>query len=156
MQEVQRAAGTAKLLPARHGARLGREPVDGEAPLAEARGRRRLVVQVGAVQTAVDLGQLVVHVADLEVAPDTVVIVVSELHVELAERRRHLLDRSVVAERGVVIVGIDAPEQRVRRLVQEVAEEIRQRLVARIGTCRELPVGTELAVHVEGQACVGR
>ena len=114
------------------------------------------IVQVRAVEPAVDLRELVVHVADLEVAPLAIVLAAPGLDVELAERRRHLLDGAVVAERREVIVGIDAAEQRVRRLVQEVAEEIRQRLVARVGARREAPALVELAVDVEREPRIGR
>jgi hypothetical protein len=113
-------------------------------------------VRVRAVEPAVDLRELVVHVADLEVAPEAVVVAVRGLHVELAERRGHLLDDAVVAERRVVIIGIDAPEQRLGRLAQEVAEEVAKRRVARVGACREPPAVAELAVHVERELCVGR
>ncbi len=156
LQEVQRAASAAKLLAARDRAGLGREAVDREAPLAEARRALRLVVQLRAVEPAVDLRELVVHVADLEVAPLAVALVAPDLHVELAERRRHLLDRAVVAERREVVVGIDAAEQRVRRLVEEVAEEILERRVARVGARREPPALVELAVQEEREPRVGR
>ena len=113
-------------------------------------------MHVRAVEPAVDLRELVVHVADLEVAPLAIVLAAPGLDVELAERRRHLLDRAVVAERREVVVGIDAAKQRVRRLVQEVAEEIRQRLVARVGARREVPAFVELAVDEEREPRVGR
>ena len=147
----------------RNSSRLAIVPGSAVKPSSAKRGARRSsssardsIVQVRAVEPAVDLRELVVHVADLEVAPLAVVLAVPDLHVELAERRRHLLDGAVVAERREVIVGIDAAEQRVRRLVQEVAEEILERLVARVGARREPPAVAELAVHVEREPRVGR
>ena len=68
-------------------------------------------MSVGAIEPAIDLGELVVHVADLEVAPLTVVIAIAETDKELAHRRRHLLNGAVVAEGRIVIIGIDATEQ---------------------------------------------
>ena len=123
-QEVQRPARAAELLAARDGSGLRREAVDREARLAEAGARVRLIVRIGAVEPAIDLRQLVLHVADLEVAPEAVALVVVDLHVELADRRRRLLDDAVVAEGRIVVVRVDSPEQRVRRLVHEVAEQI--------------------------------
>ena len=107
MQEVQRAAGAAEFLATRQRAGLGGEAIEREALLAEAGCTFRLIVQVAAVQAAVHLRQLVVAVVDLEVAP-RVVVVVRQLHVHLAERRRDLFHDRVVAERRIVIVRIDA------------------------------------------------
>ncbi len=112
-QEIERTTGAAEFLEAGDGAGLGREPVDCIALLAEAGRGFGLVVAIRAVETAVDLGQLVLHVADLEVAPQAVVLTLAQLDVELAHRRRHFLDHRVVAEGRVVVVRIDAPEQRV-------------------------------------------
>ncbi len=113
-------------------------------------------MQLRAVEPAVDLRELVVHVVDLEVAPLAVALVAPDLRVELAERRRHLLDRAVVAERREVVIGIDAAEQRVRRLIEEVAEEILERPVARVGARGQSPAVVELAVHEERELRVGR
>ena len=79
-----------------------------------------------------------------------------QLHVHLAERRRDLLHDRVVAERRIVIVRIDAPEQRVGRLVEEVAEQLVDRAFARVGARAQVPVLAELAVHVEREAGVQR
>jgi hypothetical protein len=43
-----------------------------------------LIVQIAAVEPAVDLGELVLHVADFEIAPETIVVVVLDAHIELA------------------------------------------------------------------------
>ena len=155
-QVVQRAAGAAELLPAGDGPGLGSEGVEGQALLAEGGGGRRLQVHVGAVQAAVHLSELVVHVADLEVAPHGVVLALAELHVELAVGGCGLGDRAVVTEGRIVIVGIDAAEQGVRRLVEEVREDVLERAFPGIGAGREPPLVAELAVHVEGQPAVGR
>ncbi len=112
-------------------------------------------MHVGAIEATVDLRQLVVHIADVEVAPLRVPVVVADAREELALRRRHLLHRAVVAEGRVVVVGIDAPEQRLRRLVHEVAEELVERAFARIGARGQLPVVAELAVHEEREPPVG-
>ena len=156
MQVVERAAGAAEFLVARHRAGLGRETVEREAPLAEAGRRLGGVVRVGAVEATVDLRQFVAGVAHLEVAPEAVVLALAGLDVELAERRRHFLDHAVVAERRVVVVGIDATEQRVRRLVEEVAEQVLDRRFFRVGARDQFPVLAELAVDVEREATVGR
>ena len=111
-------------------------------------------MDVGTVEPALDQGQLVVHVADLEVAPEGMVLALVQLDEELAQGRRRLLDGAVVAEGRVVVVGIDAPEERVRRLVEEVAEEVLDRPLARVGARRQLPVLAELAVHVERQPAI--
>ena len=74
LQEVQRPAGAAEFLAARDRARLGRKSVHDQASFAELGRRVGLVVQVRAVQAAIDLRQLVVHVGDLEVAPLAVVV----------------------------------------------------------------------------------
>src|SRR4030095_757355 len=80
-QVLQRAARAAKLFVARDRAWLGREAVDRVTVLAEARRTLRLVVGVGPVQSAIHLRELVVHVADFEVAPQTVVVAVRSLDV---------------------------------------------------------------------------
>ena len=72
VQEIERAAGAAELFAARDRAGLGRKAVDGNALLAEIGGGLGLVVSVAAVEPAVDLRELVVQVADLEVAPERV------------------------------------------------------------------------------------
>src|SRR5262249_41136084 len=143
-QEVERAAGTAELLTAGHGTRLGAEAVKPRALFAEARGRVRLEVQVSAVQRAIDVRQLVVEITELEVAPQRVVVTVLELGKELARARRKLLDRTVVAVGRVVVVGVDAPEERIGRLVHEVAEQLAHGTLARVRARAQLPGLAEL------------
>jgi hypothetical protein len=111
-QEVQRSARAAELVPARYGARVGGEAVEQQALLAEAGGSEGLVVEVGAVEPPVDLGQLVVQVVDLEVPPQSVALVLAQLEIELAQRRCRLIDAAVVSECRVEVVGVDAPQQR--------------------------------------------
>ena len=65
------------------------------------------------------------------------------------------VDRAVVAEGRVVVVGVDAPEERLGRLVQEVGEDLVQRPFAGIGARRQTPAVAELALGVEGQPPLG-
>ena len=67
-------------------------------------------MQIGSVKAAIHVGEFVAHVADLEVAPHSVILPTARLDVELAQGRRHFFDDTVVAERGVMVVGINAPE----------------------------------------------
>ena len=157
-QIVERTTRPAELLAARHGARLGDKAVERDALLAEARRFHALVVGVRAVQTAIDLGQLVGEVADLEVAPHRVILAVVELDEELARGGCTLFDRTVVAERGIEAIRVDAAEQRLGRLVDEILEQILDRALARVGVRGELPVLTESvepALHEEGEPAVG-
>ena len=146
----------------RNSSRLASVPGSAAKPSIEKRCspklvvRFRLIVQVAAVQAAIDVRELVVRVVDLEVAPQRVTLVARQLHVELAERRRDFFHDRVVAERRIVIVRIDAPEQRVGRLVEEVAEQLVDRTFARVGARAQAPVLVELAVHVEREAAVQR
>ena len=155
-QVVERAAGAAEFVAAGDGAGLGDEAVDHEALLAEAGDRRALVVGVRAVQAAVDVGQRVVRVADLEVAPHGVALVLAQLEVELAEGGRGLLHGAVVTVGGIVVVGVDAAEQRIRRLVHEGAEDVLDRAFQGVGAGGQLPAVAELAVGEEGHAAVDR
>ena len=110
-QVVERPARAAELLAAGHGAGFGDEAVEHQALLAEVGRRRRLVVKVRAVESTLDLREFVVPVADVEATPERVALRLAQFDVELARGRSALLDRAVVAERGIVVVGIDAPEQ---------------------------------------------
>ncbi len=154
LQEVERAARAAELLAGADRARLGRKHIGHEFLLAELGGRLGLEVEVRAVQAAIDLRQLVVHVADLEVAPLAVVVAVGQAHVELAHAGRHFLDRAVVAECRVVVIGIDAAEQRVGRFLHEVAEQAVDRTLVRVGAGGQLPLLAELAVDEEREPSV--
>ena len=153
---IERPARSAELLEARHRSGLGGESVDGSLALAEAGGGLRRIVPVGAVQSTVDLGQLVAQIADLEVAPHPVVFAAARLEVELAQGRRHFLHGAVVAERRVVIIRVDAPEQGIGRLVEEVAEQVLHRAFAGIRARRQFPLLVELAVHEERQTAIHR
>src|SRR5690606_15241199 len=90
-KEIERAASAAEFLTARERAGLGCEGIDRKALLAEARRRFRRIVQVAAVQAAIDMCELVTEIADLEVAPQRMVLVAVHLDVELAERRCDVL-----------------------------------------------------------------
>ena len=68
-------------------------------------------MEVGAVEPTFDLREFVVPVADLEAAPERVALGLAQLDVELARGGSALLNRAVVAEGRVVVVGIDAPEE---------------------------------------------
>ena len=111
-------------------------------------------MEVRAIQAAINVGQLVIHIADLEVAPLTVVVTVGETHIEFTHARRHLFDRTVITEGRIEIVRIDAAEQGGRRLLHEVAEQGIDRSLARIGTGGQFPVLAKLAVDEECQAAV--
>ena len=67
-------------------------------------------MQVGAIETAIDVGYFVTGVADIEVAPHSVTLAAAGFHVELAQSRRHFRDDTVIAERREVASGINAPE----------------------------------------------
>src|SRR5215470_18262041 len=109
-QEVERAAGPAECFIAWHRSRLGGEGVHFNSFIAEAGGKFGLVVRVAAVEAAVNLSQFVVSVADLEIAPHSVILATARSDEELAHGGRHFFHYTIVAERRVVIVGIDAPE----------------------------------------------
>jgi hypothetical protein len=64
-------------------------------------------VEVRAVEAAIDVRQLVVEVADREVAPQAVARAVARLDVELAEGRSGLLHDRVVAEGRHRVVRVD-------------------------------------------------
>jgi len=154
VQEVQRAAGSQELVAPGDRARLGAEAIDGKAFLAEFRRGVRHPVKIPAIQPAVDLCELVVDVVDPEIAPQAVIVVALRFHIELPERRRELLRGAVVAVGRVVIRGIDAPEQRVGRLVEEVAEQVFDRRLAGIGARRHPPIVGEFLRREERQAPV--
>ena len=111
-------------------------------------------MDVGAVQPPIDLRELVVHVADAEAAPLRVVVVLAGTYEKLAQGRSHLLDGAVIAEGRVVVVRVDATEQRLGRLVQEIAEQLVDRCLARIGTGGQTPTVAELAVDEERKTAV--
>ena len=113
-QEVQRTAGTAELLAAADRARLGCKAVDCQALVAELGRPLGLIVRIHAIQAAIHARQLVVHVGNLEVAPLTVIVVIGNAHEELAHCRREFLHRAVITEGRIVVIRIDAAEQRVR------------------------------------------
>ena len=110
VQVVNRSACSPEFLIARRGSRLGGEPVQPEFLLTKAGGVCGREVRVGSKQAAIHVGQFVVHIANLEVAPHPVVLTVIHFHVELAQRRRHLFNDTVVAERRVKPFRIDSPE----------------------------------------------
>src|SRR5207245_4948866 len=83
---------------------------DLEPSLAEAGGGFGRVVRVSSVEASVHVGQLVIQIPDLEIAPHPVILAIARFDVELAHGWRHFLHHTVVAERWVIIVGIDAPE----------------------------------------------
>jgi hypothetical protein len=113
-QVIERSAGAEEFIAPGDRARLGRETVQHEAFFAETGGGQRLVMQVGAVQAAIDMRQIIIGITDLEIAPQPVTVILLQLEVELAKRRCALFDGAVVAVGRVVIVGIDAPKQRAR------------------------------------------
>ena len=156
LEEVERATGAAEFLVAADRAGLRGERIHGVTLVAELRRSARLVVEVRAVQTTVDARQLVVHVGNLEVAPLAEVVILADAHEELAHRGRHFLHGAVVAIRRVVVITVDTTEQRVRRLVQEVAEDVVDRSFTRIGTGRQAPVIPEFAVDEEREAAIDR
>ena len=67
-------------------------------------------MRVGSVQAAIDVSQVVAHISDFEVAPHPIILAVARFDEELAQSRRCFFHHTVVAERWVIIVGIDAPE----------------------------------------------
>ena len=75
MQEVQRPTGSLEFVAARDCARLGRKPIDGVALLAKLRRGVGQPVDICAVEPAVDLRELVVHIVDPEITPQSVVVV---------------------------------------------------------------------------------
>ncbi len=89
---------------------MGGESIYREPSLAEAGGGFGRVVRVSSVQASVYVSQLVIQIADLEIAPHPVILAIAGFGVELAQGWRHFLHYTVVAERRVIIVGIDAPE----------------------------------------------
>ena len=109
-QEVERPARSPEFLIARERSRLCGEAVHAESSLAESGGGIGPIVQVAPVQAAIDVGQLVAHVAGIEIPPHPVVLTVTRFQVELTQSRRHFCHDTVVAECRVVVLGIDAPE----------------------------------------------
>src|SRR6476646_649912 len=109
MQEVERSSGSEELLIARQRSRLGRETVRHDPSLAEA-GESGPEVRVGSVQAAVHVSQVVAHVSNLEVAPHPIILAVTLFDEKLAQSRRSFVHHTVIAERWVIIFGIDAPE----------------------------------------------
>src|SRR5881397_489098 len=156
VQEVERSARSPEFLIARQRSRFGGEAVHGDPSLAELGGGFGPVVRVGSVQTAVDMGHLVAHVAGVEIAPHPVILATARFEVELAQSRSHFCHDTVVAERRVVVIRIDTPEQRIGRFVEEVAEEVLHRSFASIRACRQSPALAGLAVHVERQPAIQR
>ena len=154
MQEVQRAASTTEFLARAHRSRLCCEYVGHQLLLAKLGGRIGLKVEIRAVQSAINLRQLAVHVADLEITPLAVVVAPGHAHVKFAHARRHLFDGTVVTVGRVVKVRVDAAEQGIRRFLHEVGEQILKRTLARIGARRQFPVFTELAIDEKRQATV--
>ena len=109
-----------------------------------------------AIQTAVDLSELIVHVADTEVAPLAVVRALVEANIKPPERRGAFLDRTVIAEGRIVVVGVDPSKQRIGRFAREVAEQLIERLLTSIRAGSELPLLAEFTVDVERQTSIGR
>ena len=109
-QVVDRPARSPEFLIARHRSGLGGESVEGDPSLAKTGVGFGPVVCIGSVQAAIDVGQFVAHVADPEVAPQPVILATARLGVELAEGRRRFCHDAVVAERWVMVIGIEAPE----------------------------------------------
>src|SRR5678815_4727884 len=103
-QKVNGAAGAPEFLIARSCSGLRGEPVEGDAPLSKTRGASGCEVRVGSVKASIDVGQLVLHVADLEISPHAVILATARLDIELAQRRRHFLHDTVVAEGGVMSI----------------------------------------------------
>ncbi len=154
LEEEQRAAGAAELLARRDRARFRAERVHLRAAFAEVRRAAALEVAVGAVEAPVDLGEIGVENLGLEVAPHAEGAVLLRLDVELARGGRVLDGRAVVAEGRLEPVLVQPPEQRVGILVHEVAEDLVQRSLARVGAAGELPGIVGEAVGVEGEPAV--
>src|SRR5262249_1912288 len=110
VQEVERSARTTEFLIARHRSRFGGESIHRESSLAEAGGGCGAIVCVSTVQAAVDVGQFIIQVADFEIAPHPVILAMARFYVELAHSWGNFLHYTVVAERGVIIVGVYTPE----------------------------------------------
>ena len=156
LQEVQRTAGTAKFLAACDGAGLCSKGVDRKLLVAELGRRFGLVVCVSAIEPAIHVGQLVVHVPDFEVAPLAEIVAIGKAHVELAHRGRKFLDGAVIAVGRIVIVCVDTAEQRLRRLVHEIAEQVLDGAFVGVGAGGQLPVIAPFAIHEERQASIQR
>ena len=154
IQVVKRAACTTKFFTTRNGTRLRGKGIDNIALFTEARRCSGLIMHVGAIQATIDAREFIVHVADFEVAPLRVIIIVADAHEELAHRRREFLDRAVVTKSRVVVIRVDTTEQRVRRFFHHVAENIFQRAFSRVCTRRQFPVVAEFTVNKERQAPV--
>src|SRR5215469_6369249 len=110
VQEVERSARSEEFLIARHRSRLGGESIHREPSLAEAGGGRGAIMEISSIQAAVDLGQFVIQIADLEIAPHPIILAIARFDVELAHGWGHFLHDTIVAERRIIIVWIDAPE----------------------------------------------
>ena len=110
VQEVERSSRPAEFFIARHRSRLRGEAIDRQSPFPEAGGGFRSIVGVGAVQAAVDVSQLIIQIADLEIASHSVILAMACFGLEFAERWRHFLHHTVVTERRVKIVRIDPAE----------------------------------------------
>ena len=154
LQEVQRAAGAAEFLARADRSRLRGKYVGRQLLLAKFSGGIGLKVEIRAVQATVDLRQLVVHIADLEIAPLAEVITSAETNEEFAHTRCHFLDGTVVTESRVVIVRVDAAEQRIRRFLHEVGEQILKRTLTRIGAGHQFPLLTKFAIDEKCQAAI--
>ena len=112
-------------------------------------------MEVSAVKPTVHMRQVVIGIADPEITPEAVAIIFFQLDIELATGRRIFHDRAVIAEGREMIIRVDTPEQRLRRLLQEVAEDLVQRPFARIGAGSKPPAVAELAFRIEGKPSLG-
>ena len=74
--------------------------------------------------------------------------------VELALRRRVVDRRAVVAVDGVVAIRIDPAQQIARILRTEVAEQVLNRLLARVGARRQQVLPLDTTLHIERRAAV--
>ena len=110
-QKIERSAGPAKLIASCHGSRICGKTIHQQARFTKAGGLQGLVVQVGAVQSAVHLRQAVIGIPDFKIAPEPVSFIFLSPDIELARGGCILDHGAVVTEGRVVVIRVHAPEQ---------------------------------------------
>ena len=151
-QIVERTARATKFLPTRNRAGFGSKQVDGKSLFAEAGAGFRFVVCLATVKPTIDLSQFVVHIADVEITPHPVAVVLVDFQVQLALRRREFFHRAIVAEGGVVVVRIDSSEKRLRILAEEIAEQLPEFRFAGVDARGQPPAVAEFSGSIQCKA----
>ena len=155
-QVVQRPTGAEKLVVAQCGLGLGRKRRQLAPLLARLRRIEALPLHVGAVESAVVLGELRTIEVGVEVADHRLRIVPLHLGVQAALRVGLGDGRRVVAVDRVVLVRVDVAEQPPRVLAVEVADDLVQLLLLAVQLGGQQVLAADLALEEERDAPLGQ